>query len=180
MSKLTTLPLAALLLVQLAATRASDLHVATGGRDTNPGTRAAPVRTIQHAADFAQSGDVVTVHEGVYRERISPPRGGESDAKRIVYQAAKDEKVEIKGSEVVKNWEKVQDDVWKVTLLNSFFGEFNPYSDLVQGLSQRPVAGRDDQSGQRPQIHLEGTDLVRPGGHIEHHHLGAVQGGQPQ
>ena len=133
MSKLTTLPLAALLLVPLAATRASDLHVATGSRDTNPGTRAAPVRTIQHAADFAQSGDVVTVHEGVYRERISPPRGGESDAKRIVYQAAKDEKVEIKGSEVVKNWEKVQDDVWKVTLLNSFFGEFNPYSDLVQG-----------------------------------------------
>ena len=75
----------------------------------------------------------ITVHEGVYRERISPPRGGESDAKRIVYQAAPGEKVEIKGSEVVKNWVKVQDDVWKVTLPNSFFGSFNPYSDLIHG-----------------------------------------------
>ena len=73
------------------------------------------------------------MHEGVYRERISPPRGGESDAKRIVYQAAPGEKVEIKGSEVVKNWVKVQDDVWKVTLPNSFFGSFNPYSDLIHG-----------------------------------------------
>jgi alpha-N-arabinofuranosidase len=76
---------------------------------------------------------VITVHAGVYRECVSPPRGGESDAKRIIYQAAPGEKVEIKGSEVVKNWEKVQGDTWKVTLPNSFFGKFNPYSDLIHG-----------------------------------------------
>jgi hypothetical protein len=33
--------------------------------------------------------------KGVYRERINPPHGGESDHKRIVYQAANGEKVEI-------------------------------------------------------------------------------------
>jgi alpha-N-arabinofuranosidase len=113
--------------------RAADFHVAPNGNDANPGTQAAPLRTIQRAANLAQPGDVITVHEGVYRERISPPRGGESDTKRIVYQAAPGEKVEIKGSEVVKNWVKVQDDVWKVTLPNSFFGSFNPYSDLIHG-----------------------------------------------
>ena len=91
------------------------------------------MRTIQRAADLAQPGDVITVHAGVYRERVSPPRGGESDTKRIVYQAASGEKVEIKGSDVVKNWEKVQNDTWKVTLPNTFFGKFNPYSDLVHG-----------------------------------------------
>jgi len=112
---------------------AADFHVALNGNDAQPGTQAAPLRTIQHAANLAQPGDVITVHEGVYRERISPPRGGESDAKRIVYQAAPGEKVEIKGSEVVQNWLKVQDDVWKVTLPNSFFGSFNPYSDLIHG-----------------------------------------------
>ena len=72
-------------------------------------------------------------HEGVYRERITPPRGGESDKKRIVYQAAPGGKVEIKGSEIVKNWVKVQDNVWKVTIPNAFFGGFNPYSDLIHG-----------------------------------------------
>jgi len=120
----------ALLLVPL---QAADLHVAQGGDDSKPGTQAAPLRTIQAAAKLAQPGDVITVHAGVYRERVNPPRGGESDRKRIVYQAAAGEKVEIKGSEVVKDWVKVQDDVWKVTLPNAFFGNFNPYSDLIHG-----------------------------------------------
>jgi alpha-N-arabinofuranosidase len=115
------------------AAHAAEFHVAPSGKDSDPGTQAAPLRTIQHAADLAQPGDVITVHEGVYRERIAPPRGGESGAKRIVYQAATGEKVEIKGSEPVKNWVKVQDDVWKVTIPNAFFGAFNPYSDLIRG-----------------------------------------------
>ena len=124
---------AALLLAPLAAATAAELHVALSGNDANPGTQAAPLRTIQHAADLAQPGDLITVHEGVYRERIRPPRGGQSDQQRIVYQAAPNEKVEIKGSEVVKDWVKVQDDVWKTTLPNSFFGDFNPYNDLIHG-----------------------------------------------
>jgi len=70
---------------------------------------------------------VITVHSGVYRERINPPRGN------VVYQAAAGETVEIKGSEVVKGWTKVQEDVWKVKLPNTFFGKFNPYSDLIRG-----------------------------------------------
>ncbi|MFA7006738.1 MAG: DUF1565 domain-containing protein, partial [Verrucomicrobiia bacterium] len=85
--------------VALATTiHAAEFHVATTGNDTNRGTKAAPLRTIQRAADLAQPGDVITVHEGIYRERINPPRGGSSDKKRIVYQAAPGEKVEIKGS----------------------------------------------------------------------------------
>ena len=113
--------------------QAAEFHVSPHGNDANPGTQAAPFRTIQHAADLAQPGDVITVHEGVYRERISPPRGGESDAKRIVYQAAAGEKVEIKGSEVIKRWVKIGNDTWKATIPNSFFGSFNPYSDLIHG-----------------------------------------------
>jgi alpha-N-arabinofuranosidase len=115
------------------AAQAAEFHVATNGQDSNPGTQAAPLRTIQRAAELAQPGAVITVHQGVYRERINPPRGGRSDAQRIVYQAAAGEKVEIKGSEIVKNWVKVQDDVWRVTLPNSFFGSFNPYQDLIRG-----------------------------------------------
>lgn len=112
---------------------ATEFHVATSGKDTNRGTQGDPLRTIQRAADLAQPGDTITVHDGVYRERINPPRGGESDAKRILYRAAPGEKVEIKGSEVVKGWKIVEGDLWKVTLPNAFFGSFNPYSDLIYG-----------------------------------------------
>ena len=186
---------AAALLAPPAAARAAEFHVAPSGNDANPGTPAAPLRTIQRAADLAQPGDAITVHEGVYRERITPPRGGESDAKRIVYQAAPGEKVEIKGSEVVKNWVKVQDDVWKVTLPNSFFGGFNPYSDLIHGDWFNPK-GREHHTGA---VYLNGdwlieaaklddvlkpagshAALVRPGGQGQHHDLGAVPRGRPQ
>ncbi|MCX6876834.1 MAG: right-handed parallel beta-helix repeat-containing protein [Verrucomicrobia bacterium] len=124
---------AALLLAPPTALHAADLHVATTGDDAHPGTALAPLRTIQRAADLAQPGDVITVHAGVYRERVNPPRGGESAAKRIIYQAAPGDQVEIKGSEVVKGWVKMQDEVWKVTVPNTLFGGFNPYRDLIHG-----------------------------------------------
>ena len=123
----------ALLLAPLAALQAAEFHVATNGKDDHSGTRAAPFRTIQHAADLAQAGDVITVHDGVYRERINPPRGGTSDTKRITYQAAPGEKVIITGAEVVKGWKKLGGDTWKVSIPNKFFGAFNPFNDLVQG-----------------------------------------------
>ena len=99
----------AAILAPVVLIHAAELHVAINGSDASPGTPAAPLRTIQRAADLAQPGDTVTVHAGVYRERVNPPRGGESDTKRIVYQAASGEQVVITGSEVVKKWEKVQD-----------------------------------------------------------------------
>jgi alpha-L-arabinofuranosidase len=112
---------------------AAEYHVLPDGNDANPGTSDKPFRTIQRAADLAQPGDVVTVHQGVYRERVNPPRGGISNENRIVYRAAPGQKVEIKGSEIVKHWEKVQTDVWKTIVPNSFFGKFNPFADLIHG-----------------------------------------------
>jgi alpha-N-arabinofuranosidase len=147
---------ATLLLAPLATSQATEFHVAAAGNDSNPGTQAAPLRTIQQAANLAQPGDIITVHEGVYRERVNPPRGGESDAKRIVYQAAPGEQVEIKGSEVVKNWGKVQDNVWKVTLPGSLFGKFNPYGDLIHGDWFNPK-GRQHHTGA---VYLDGQWLT--------------------
>ena len=119
--------------VLMTCGNAAELHVASTGNDASPGTPAAPLRTIQRGADIAQPGDTVTVHAGVYRERVNPPRGGESATKRIVYQAASGEQVVITGSEAVKKWEKVQDRVWKATLPNTFFGSFNPFAELISG-----------------------------------------------
>jgi len=131
---LTHTPLRILALaVSYAASASQQYHVSVAGNDANDGSKPSPLRTISAAAVRAQPGDVITVHEGVYRERVNPPREGASDTERIVYQAAPGEKVVITGSEVVKDWVKVQDDTWKVTLPNSFFGKFNPYADLIHG-----------------------------------------------
>jgi alpha-N-arabinofuranosidase len=151
-----TLALATLFSAPFAPTHASQFHVATSGNDANRGTASAPLRTIQRAAALAQPGDVITVHEGVYRERVNPPRGGTADTKRIVYEAAEGEKVEVKGSELVKNWVLVKDNVWKVSLPNSFFSDFNPYSDLIHGDWFEPK-GRAHHTGA---VYLNGGWLV--------------------
>jgi len=110
-----------------------EYHVSKNGSDQNIGSENKPFLTIQSAADIAQAGNVITVHEGTYRERVNPINGGTSDKKRIVYQAALGEKVIIKGSEIIKDWKKLEGDVWEVTLTNSYFGDFNPYSDTING-----------------------------------------------
>ena len=151
-------PLIPLLLVALTPWLglAKEYHVSINGNDTNAGTAAKPLRTISAAARLAQPGDKVTVHAGVYRERVAPPRGGTSDKQRIVYQAAKGEKVEIKGSEEVKGWAKVQGDTWKVVLPNSYFGGFNPYSDLIHG-DWFNGKGREHHTGA---VYLDGDWLI--------------------
>ncbi|MBN7812483.1 right-handed parallel beta-helix repeat-containing protein [Algoriphagus sp. H41] len=115
------------------ALSATELHVAKTGKDNQPGTREFPLLTIQAAAALAQPGDEIVVHEGIYRERINPPRGGTSESSRIIYRAAAGEKVSIKGSELVSGWEKAEDGVWTVVLPNTFFGDFNPFDDVLWG-----------------------------------------------
>ncbi|MBN2814382.1 MAG: right-handed parallel beta-helix repeat-containing protein [Bacteroidales bacterium] len=137
---------------------ASEYHVAVFGKDSNNGSFRHPLRTIQAAADMAMPGDVITVHGGVYREQITPPRGGNSDSLRIVYQAAPDEKVEIKGSELLKNWKKIGNDTWEVKIPNSFFGNFNPYSELISGDWFWPTP--KDRKYHRGAVYLNGDWLM--------------------
>jgi len=134
---------------------AREFHVSVDGSDRNDGSRQRPLRTISAAARLAQPGDVITVHEGTYRERVTPPRGGLSDDERIVYRAAEGERVVIKGSEIVKGWERVRGDVWKVVLPNSFFGDSNPYRQVIEGDWFRP-RGRVHHTGE---VYLNGEPL---------------------
>jgi len=126
---------------------AKEYHVAKNGNDKYSGTKELPFLTIQAAADIAQPGDIIIVHRGIYREHVNPQRGGTSEDKRIVYQAVPGEKVEIRGSEIIKEWFRFKDNTWKVVIPNSFFGEFNPYKDLITGDWFFP-GNREHHSGQ--------------------------------
>ena len=108
-------------------------HVAKGGSDANCGSKEAPFLTIQKAADVAAAGDRIIVHEGIYREWVKPRNGGLSDSCRIVYEAAEGEHVQIKGSERITGWERTEGSVWKVTLSNEMFGNWNPYAEEIFG-----------------------------------------------
>lgn len=83
-------------------------HVAQSveAKDTNPGTREFPFRTINKAAGLVTPGDTVLVYPGVYRERINPAMGGTSYDKMITFKSQIPHKAIVKGSELVKfDWE---------------------------------------------------------------------------
>ncbi len=130
MRKLLSVSIGSLVLL---ASCIKEYHVSIKGNDRNPGTLKQPFRTISAAARIAGPGDVITVYQGIYREQVNPPRGGISDKRRIIYQAAKGEKPEIRGSERIANWTLIRNTVWKAILPNSFFKEYNPYQDTIYG-----------------------------------------------
>lgn len=134
-------------------------YVSQKGNDENPGTKSQPFMSIQAAADVAEAGDIINVHEGIYRERITPVRGGTSNASRIVYQAAENEKVIIKGSEIINHWEEFIPGVWKVTIPKSFFEDYNPYTDKIEGDWFQDY-GRDHHTGE---VYLNGKSLWESG-----------------
>ncbi|MBJ2175933.1 right-handed parallel beta-helix repeat-containing protein [Aureibaculum sp. A20] len=136
--------------------QAKEYHVSKKGNDFNEGSKVAPFKTISKAAKVAQPGDVITVHEGIYREWVNPRFGGINDSNRIVYQAAENEEVWIKGSEHIKTWKKHKGTVWKVVLNNDFFGDFNPYQEIVYGDWLTKTYGRDHHLGE---VYINGKAL---------------------
>lgn len=110
-----------------------EFHVAVTGSDLAEGTKAHPFRTISRAAKVAETGDKVVVHEGEYREWVKPEHSGYSNISRITYEAAEGEKVVIKGSERIQGWVPFEGTVWKVVIPNTFFGDFNPYKEILKG-----------------------------------------------
>ena len=108
-------------------------YVSTKGNDENCGSADFPYRTINKAASVAVSGDTVRVYGGVYREWVDPKNGGLNDGARITYEAVEGETPVIKGSELVCDWERVDERIWKKVLPNSVFGEFNPFREKLFG-----------------------------------------------
>jgi hypothetical protein len=67
--------------------RNSSFYVATGGKDTNPGTQTAPWRTVQHAADMARAGCTVYVRGGIYEELVTIRESGNASDGFITFRS---------------------------------------------------------------------------------------------
>lgn len=113
--------------------------------DEGQGTAEAPFRTIGPAAERAEAGDTVRVHEGIYRERVAPARSGEGD-RPITYEAAEGERVVVRGSEVfAPDWQAVdgRPGVYIAELDVALYGdEVNPFAQRVRGSRGRGTLGQ--------------------------------------
>lgn len=110
-----------------------EYHVPKNGSDLNCGNVEQPFLTISKAAAVADEGDIVVVHEGVYRECVTLERGTENPSKRIIYKAAVGKRAVIKGSEEIKKWEKISNGIYKTVIPNGFFRSYNPYANIIEG-----------------------------------------------
>ena len=72
--------------------------------DANDGSAARPLKTIGRAAQLAAPGTRVRIHAGLYRECVSPERGGEGPGRMIAYEAFGDGPVVIRASEQVTDF----------------------------------------------------------------------------
>jgi hypothetical protein len=132
-------------------------HVATTGSDRADGSASTPLRSINAAAALARPGDTVRVHEGEYREWVTPIRGGLSDRRRITYEAAEGERVVIKGSERIAEWTPEEGTVWRTVVPNALFGEFNPFAEEIGGdWLVHPPSGERKHLGD---VYLNGRSL---------------------
>ncbi|MBR6157764.1 MAG: right-handed parallel beta-helix repeat-containing protein, partial [Lachnospiraceae bacterium] len=105
-----------------------DCNAKAGGN----GSSEKPFRMINEAAAAAMAGDEVVVRAGIYREDVNPINAG-TEKQRIVYRSEKPLAAVITGADVFDTWEKHQGDVWKLTVPNSYFGAYNPYTTYVSG-----------------------------------------------
>ena len=97
------------------------LHVAAqdpAASDENDGRIDSPFRTISRAAKAAVPGTRVLIHEGVYRECVSPAMGGTDPEHMISYEAFGSDRVVIRASEQVEDFS--QSSGWNFEALPEF------------------------------------------------------------
>ncbi len=107
------------------------IYVSANVLRSGDGTMEHPYKTIQEAAQAARAGDVVLVAPGIYREWVRPVNSGTADA-RIKYMSTSRGEAVITGAERLQGWERFEN-LWRVRIPNSYFGDYNPYIDTVHG-----------------------------------------------
>jgi hypothetical protein len=154
--------------------------------DNADGSAAHPLRTINAAAQLAQPGDTVTVGAGVYREWVSPARGGSGQAP-ILYRSELTHAAIVRGTDVLDaQWQPVPDapGVFAAPLPQAAFRFGNPFAGPKERKRDAMVFRNDDplsqvttrdqlvrtpgtwlasDDGQQLLVHLQGDAAPAPG-----------------
>ena len=138
--------------------------VSPQGSDSNPGTLARPFKTIQKCAELVEPGETCWLRKGTYRETVRPVVSG-TKSKPITFAAYQKEPVTISGTELVDNWSKHRDSIYrtKVEL------PVDSYSDTEFFANQVFVNGKMMPEARFPNLGSD-RDFLRPdllGGGLE-------------
>ena len=88
--------------------------VAKDGDNSNSGTIEAPFGSIQYAIGRLNSGDVLNIREGVYKEHLRINHLDGTADQRITIQSYNDEEVVVSGAkEIASEWFPHQGNIWK-------------------------------------------------------------------
>lgn len=143
---------------------------ASTGSDKNNGSITSPFLTIQCASDLAQPGDTVLVQPGIYRERVSPPRGGTSSTVPITYKSTVPQGAIIRGSIPWSPKEKLSETVYCDTLDPGLFTDTSaidgsnpfriPFSVTPYGRNGAPEFASGDKKATPNMIYTLGQVFV--------------------
>lgn len=89
--------------------------VSPEGRDDQPGTAAAPFRTLARAGEVLQPGDTCVLRGGLYRETLRPARSGKA-GRPIVYRAFPGEVPILTGTEPLSDWRPEAGGLWSAPM----------------------------------------------------------------
>lgn len=109
-----------------AAGSAAELFVSPDGKDTNPGTKEAPLQSLDGARKAVRtlngtvSGDItVWLRGGTYRQTepvVFTPEDSGQNGSRVIYQAYPGETPVISGAEQVTGWSKYNEKLYVASL----------------------------------------------------------------
>ena len=150
----------------------ADFHVAVSGKDTNPGTAAAPFATLARARDAVRG----KIKEGLTKEIVVEIRGGtypvtetltfgpeDSGTEKfsITYAASPGEKVVLSGGRKIGGWKKGTNEIWTAEIPEVKAGRWYPRQLFVNG--QRAIRARTPNADDKnPWWRIKTTD-VKPG-----------------
>ena len=105
------------LLVAWGQTEAAEYYVAADSpqaTDANPGTEAAPFKTVGQACAVARPGDTVVLGGGTYRETLRPRQSGAA-GRPIRFVALPGEQVTLSGANVLTGvWQQHQGSIYRL------------------------------------------------------------------
>jgi len=102
-------------LLQAGAVQAATFYVSPSGNDANPGTLEKPFATLKQASSQLKPGDTCFLREGVYRETLTPKTSGTQKAP-ITFTTYKDERVILRGDDLISGWKKEKGGVYSADL----------------------------------------------------------------
>jgi hypothetical protein len=98
-----------------SATNARVCYVAPNGQDTNPGTQALPLRTVQRCAEVVAAGDTCMLRAGTYRESVRPSVSGTASAP-VRFAAFASETVTLSGADTLTGWQLDSGSVYRASV----------------------------------------------------------------